>query len=155
MPVACFSKLPKTFRARKAVPKTSTRSFCKASFFIVSSTGRKIKITAKFRALRRLRFENTKRTMSPKCARKVSGLSRNGPLTYRVFSHDVTGAILVSLNNGTRTTAMLMSPTIPRGIEIYSFVLAEKPAHRSREPKHHSNINRCPIPSIIGNSLQL
>ena len=34
----------------------------------------KIKITAKFRASRRLRFEDIK-----KCARKVSELSRNGP----------------------------------------------------------------------------
>ena len=77
--------------------------------------------------------------------------SRNSGLTYRVFSCDVTTAMLVSLNNG--TTVMLMSPTIPRGIELYSFVLAEKPAHRSREPKHHSNINKRPIPSITGNSL--
>ena len=40
--------------------------------------GIKTKITAKFRALRRLRLEETKRIMSPKCARKVSGLLRNG-----------------------------------------------------------------------------
>ena len=33
-----------------------------------------------FRALRRLRLEETKRIMSPKCARKVSGLLRNGAL---------------------------------------------------------------------------
>ena len=37
--------------------------------------GIKIKITAKFRASRRLRFEDATRIMSP----KVSGLSRNGP----------------------------------------------------------------------------
>ena len=43
--------------------------------------GIKIKITAKFRASRRLRFEDTKRIMSPEYARKVSGLSRNRPLT--------------------------------------------------------------------------
>ena len=42
--------------------------------------GIKIKITAKCRASRRLRFEDTKRIMSPEYARKVSGLSRNRPL---------------------------------------------------------------------------
>ena len=41
--------------------------------------GIKIKITAKFRASRRLRFEDTKRIMSPEYAQKVSGLSRNRP----------------------------------------------------------------------------
>ena len=33
-PVARFWKVPKTFRARKAFPKTPTRSFCKAGLFI-------------------------------------------------------------------------------------------------------------------------
>ena len=39
--------------------------------------GRKIKITAKFRALRRLRFENTKRTMSPEMRPKSFGSFEN------------------------------------------------------------------------------
>ena len=39
-----------------------------------------IKITAKFRASRRLRFEDAKRILSPERRRKVSGLSRNRPL---------------------------------------------------------------------------
>ena len=62
--VARFSKVPKTFRVRKAVPKTPIRSSCKAGLFICSR-GEKIKITAEFRALRRLPFDDTKRTMSP------------------------------------------------------------------------------------------
>ena len=33
-PVARFSKVPKTLRARKVVPKTPTRSFYKAGLFI-------------------------------------------------------------------------------------------------------------------------
>ena len=33
IPVDPFSKVPKTFRARKAVPKTPTHSFCKAGLF--------------------------------------------------------------------------------------------------------------------------
>ena len=37
----------------------------------------------------------------------------------RVFSRDVTAAILVSLNIG--TAAMLVSPTNPLGIELYSY----------------------------------
>ena len=36
---------------------------------------------------------------------------------FRVFSYDVTTAMLVSLNN--RTAAMLVSPTNPPGIEVY------------------------------------
>ena len=34
VPVGRFSKVPKTFRAQKGVPKTPTRSFCKAGLFI-------------------------------------------------------------------------------------------------------------------------
>ena len=36
-----------------------------------------------------------------------------------MFSCDVTAAMLVSLNNG--TAAMLVSPTNPPGIELYSY----------------------------------
>ena len=47
----------------------------------------------------------------------------------RVFSRDVTAAMLVSLNKG--TTVMLVYPTNPTGIELYSytFALVEKHAH--------------------------
>ena len=49
--------------------------------------GIKIKITAKFQATRRLRFEDTKRiTCHPKCSGKVSGLSRNGPQLRYLFT---------------------------------------------------------------------
>ena len=37
---------------------------------------------------------------------------------YRVFSHDVTAAILVSKNN--KTAAMLVSQTNPLGVELFS-----------------------------------
>ena len=40
-----------------------------------------------------------------------------GKKVYRVFSRDVTAAMLVSLNKG--TAAMLVSPTNPPGIELY------------------------------------
>ena len=40
-------------------------------------------------------------------------------MMYRVFSCDVTAAMLVSLNKG--TAAMLVSPTNPLGIELYSY----------------------------------
>ena len=39
-------------------------------------------------------------------------------LLYRVFSHDVTAAILVSQNN--ETAAMLVSQTSPLGVELFS-----------------------------------
>ena len=38
---------------------------------------------------------------------------------YRVFSHDVLAAILVSQNN--ETAAMLVSQTSPVGIELFSY----------------------------------
>ena len=41
---------------------------------------------------------------------------------YRVFSHDVTSAMLVSLNN--ETVAMLVSHTSPLGVELFSFANA-------------------------------
>ena len=43
-------------------------------------------------------------------------------LTYRVFSHDVTVAILVSQNN--ETAAMLVSQTNPLGVELFSYAKA-------------------------------
>ena len=39
---------------------------------------------------------------------------------YRVFSHDVTAAILVSQDN--ETAAMLVSQTSPVGVELFSYV---------------------------------
>ena len=41
--------------------------------------GMKIKITAKFRASRRFRFEDTKRILTRNAPEKSSGLSSNGP----------------------------------------------------------------------------
>ena len=43
-------------------------------------------------------------------------------LTYRVFSHDVTVAILVSQNN--ETAAMSVSQTNPLGVELFSYANA-------------------------------
>ena len=71
-PGARFSKVPKTFRARKAIRKTTTYLLCKAGLFI-RCKGNKNKITAKFRASRRLRFEDTKRIMAPETRPKSFG----------------------------------------------------------------------------------
>ena len=46
------------------------------------------------------------------------GTSQKG--TYRVFSHDVTAAILVSQNN--EMVAMLVSQTSPVGVELFCYV---------------------------------
>ena len=45
-----------------------------------------------------------------------------GNTMYRVFSHDVTVAILVSQNN--ETAAMLVSQTSPLGVELFSYANA-------------------------------
>ena len=41
---------------------------------------------------------------------------------YRVFSHDVAAAILVSHNN--ETAVMLVSQTTPLGVELFSYANA-------------------------------
>ena len=43
-------------------------------------------------------------------------------IKYKVFSHAVTAAILVSQNN--ETAAMLMSQTSPVGVRLFSYVNA-------------------------------
>ena len=43
----------------------------------------------------------------------------NKRLQYRVFSHDVTAAILVSQNN--ETAAMLVSQINPLGVELFPY----------------------------------
>ena len=43
-------------------------------------------------------------------------------LIYRVFSHDVTAAMLVSQNN--ETAAILVSQTNPLGVELFSYANA-------------------------------
>ena len=44
------------------------------------------------------------------------------PFAYRVFSHHVTAAILVSQNK--ETAAMLVSQTSPLGVELFSYANA-------------------------------
>ena len=46
----------------------------------------------------------------------------NEPVLYRVFSHDVNAAILVSQNN--ETAAILVSQTSPPGVELFSYANA-------------------------------
>ena len=48
-----------------------------------------------------------------------SGEKSRAFLPNRVFSHDVTAAILVSQNN--ETAAMLVSQTSPVGVELFSY----------------------------------
>ena len=80
-PGARFPKVPKTFPTRKAICKTPTRLFCKGGLSQVEK-GIKIKITAKFRATRCLRFEDTKRIMSPElCRLKSFGTFKKPPQT--------------------------------------------------------------------------
>ena len=45
-----------------------------------------------------------------------------GAMNYRVFTHDVMAAILVSQNS--ETAAMLVSQTNPLGVELFSYANA-------------------------------
>ena len=71
-PWRLFLESPKTFRAREDFRKIATSYLLKLVFSYVVK-GIKIKITSKFRALRRLSLALTKRTMSPKMRPKSFG----------------------------------------------------------------------------------
>ena len=73
---AHFLKVPKTFRAQKAIGKTVTRLLCEAGLFKSVKTI-KMKTTAKFCASRHFHFAGRKRIMSPNMLPKILGLSRN------------------------------------------------------------------------------
>ena len=74
-----FSKVPKTFRARKAIRKTPTCLSCNAGIFICCK-GNKNKCNCEVSCLETPSFWRYKENCHPKWARKVSGLSRNRPL---------------------------------------------------------------------------
>ena len=86
---ARFSKVLRTFRARKASRKTTTRLFCKAGLFICCKEN-KNKNNCKDAFVLKIQRD----LCHPKYARKVSGLSRNrpqgsvspSPETFRVVS---------------------------------------------------------------------
>ena len=63
-------------------------------------------------------FENNPRWRKGGFHRKLKE-TRNNFQPIRVFSHDVTAAILVSHNN--ETAAMLVSQTNPLGVELFSY----------------------------------
>ena len=73
-------------------------------------------LTSFFRA----RFSE-KKLLETNLKKKLSILLKektNKQIDNRVFSHDVTAAILVSQNN--ETAAMLVSQTNPVGVELFS-----------------------------------
>ena len=72
---ARFSKVPKAFRAPKAIRKTPTRSFYKASLLICCKAN-KIKITAMCGVSERPCFEVVKRIISPE---KFRDFRETGP----------------------------------------------------------------------------
>ena len=90
-PGARFSKVPKTFRARKAIRKTVTANSVNP-VFSYDIKGIKIKINAKFRASRRLRFEDAKRIMSPEmCPKSFGTFEKQAPVVHlgpENYAHD-------------------------------------------------------------------
>ena len=83
-PGACFSKVPKRFGPEKPVVKLRPAYSVKLVFSYVVK-GIKIKITAKFRASRRLRFEDTKRIVSPEIRPKSFGtFEKQAPALARI-----------------------------------------------------------------------
>ena len=84
-------KSRKFFGPEKPFVKTPTCLFFKAGLFICCKRN-KIKITATFLASRRLRFEDTKRIMSPEMRPKSLGtFERNGPPGHFTSLKDKNG----------------------------------------------------------------
>jgi len=77
-PGVCFSKVPKRFGPEKPVVKLRPAYSVKLVFSYVVK-GIKIKITAKFRASRRLRFEDTKRIVTRNTPEKFRDFRETGP----------------------------------------------------------------------------
>ena len=69
---ARFSRVPKTFRAQKAIRKTTTCLFCKAGLFI-RCKGNKNQNNCKVSCLETPSFEDTKRIMAPEIRPKSFG----------------------------------------------------------------------------------
>ena len=61
--------------------------------------------------------EKTKTMVMQNLGGQTKSIMTFSEVAYRVFSRDVTAAMLVSLNK--ETAAMLVSPTKPPGIELY------------------------------------
>ena len=83
-----FSKYPKTLQARKAIRKTPT--YIVKLVFSYVLKGIKIKTIAKFRDTEHLRFEDTKRIMSPEKFRDFretgpGGLDPNQALVTKIL----------------------------------------------------------------------
>ena len=77
LPGTRFSRVPTTYGREKPLVKLRSVYSVKLVFSYVVK-GIKIKITAKFRALRRLDFEDTKRIMSPEMRPKSFGTLEKG-----------------------------------------------------------------------------
>ena len=78
---ACFSKVPRTFRARKAIRKTTTCLFCNAGPFICCK-GNKNKNNWKVSCLETPPLKIQRELCHPKYAQKVSGLLRNRSFSF-------------------------------------------------------------------------
>ena len=84
-PGARFSKVPKIFLSRKAIRKLRSAYSVKLVFSYVVKG---IKITAKFGVSRRLRFEDTKRIMSPEIRPKSFGTFEEQAMGPGFYSRD-------------------------------------------------------------------
>ena len=74
-----FSKVPRTFRARKAIRKITTCLFCKARFFMWCKGNKTKKLMQSFVPRDAFVLKIQRELCHPKYARKVSELSTNGP----------------------------------------------------------------------------
>ena len=113
-----FSKVPRTFQALKAIRKLRHAYSVKLVFSYVVK-GIKIKITARFRASRRLRFEDTKRIMSPEMRPKSFGTFEKqapGPVSRKSRKLFASGKQFVKLQPA--YSVKLVLSYVVKGIKI-------------------------------------
>ena len=91
-PGARFSKVLRTFRFQKPIRKTSGTAYSVKLVFshVVKEIKLTIKITANFLASRRLRFEDTKRMMSPEIRPKSFGpFEKQAPASFSFYGDNL------------------------------------------------------------------
>ena len=90
-PGARFSKVPRTFRAQKAIHKTATCLFCRAGLFICCNRN-KNNNKCKVLCLKLLCFEDKKRIMSPDlCLKSFGTFEKQAPDSlWILISYHVT-----------------------------------------------------------------
>ena len=109
--VARCSEVSKTLRARKAIRNTPTRLFCKAGLFMCFKGNKNWNKRKSFVPRDAFVLKIRRELCHPKCARKVSGLSRHGPqcMNFMYIVHQTTYRRIQVFSTEKRTSSFSMA----------------------------------------------